>query len=213
MRYKLDKPVVSTLGETRYKCDVEWRNGSFAVDEPLSLGGGDTGPDPFSLLLASLASCKIVTVRMFAEKQGWHIPSIRVAANLFETRKEQQRSTTIDCDLSFPGADLSQEQRERLQKVAQNCPVSHIIKGDSQVRTFVLHRGDDIRGKRYSNETISVEWKPNLCQHAGRCVGQLPKVFKPGATPWINIEGAPADRLAEQVSRCPTGALSLRQPD
>ncbi|MFP9100494.1 (4Fe-4S)-binding protein [Flavobacterium sp. RHBU_24] len=45
----------------------------------------------------------------------------------------------------------------------------------------------------------------------GRCVSQLPDVFKLGASPWINANAASADRLSEQVRRCPTGALSIAE--
>jgi len=209
MRYKLEKPVVSTIGREKYKCHVEWRNGSFIADEPLGVGGGDSGPDPYSLLLASLASCKIVTLRMFIDKEGWDVPAIHAAANLFQTRKKGIVKTTIDCDITFPEAVLEASQRVQLLTIAENCPVSKIIKGECEVRTFLYADDENVHGKVYHNDEIAVEWKAGLCKHAGRCVGQLPSVFKLGASPWINVDGATAERLAEQVSRCPTGALTL----
>ncbi|RZJ73047.1 (4Fe-4S)-binding protein [Flavobacterium sp.] len=212
MRYNLEKPVVSTITDEKYRCHVEWRNGSFIADEPVKYGGGDTGPDPYTLLLSALASCKIVTLRMFIEKEGWNVPTISAAANLFQVRKEDEMKTTIDCDITFPDADLNREQRDRLLKVAEKCPVSKIIKGEAEVRTFVFHDERELSGKTYANDSIAVEWKPSLCQHSGRCVSQLPGVFKLKASPWINVDGASADALAEQVHRCPTGALTLVDP-
>ncbi|MCO6148658.1 (4Fe-4S)-binding protein [Flavobacterium sp. NRK1] len=205
----MQQPVVSTIGREKYQCHVEWRNGSFVTDEPASIGGRDTGPDPYSLLLSSLASCKIVTLRQFIDKQGWDVPTIRAKANLFQVRKEDTITTTIDCDLSFPDASLEQEQHNQLLEVAENCPVSKILKGNTLVRTFIYQDEPETEGRHYANQNIAITWKPSLCKHSGRCVSQLPGVFRLGENPWINVDGASADRISEQVLRCPTGALTV----
>jgi len=211
MRYIMQKPVVSTIGPEKYQCNVEWRNGTFLADEPLSLGGEDAGPDPYSLLLSALASCKVVTLRKFIDKQAWDVPVIRAAVNMYQSVKDGITTTTIDCDLRFPDAKLEKEQHDLLLKIAENCPVSKILKGNTLVRTFIYHEGLEPGGKEYANKDIAVAWKPALCRHSGRCVSQLPEVFKLGASPWINVDGASAQRLSEQVLLCPTGALTIVQ--
>ena len=69
MEYKLEKPVHGSIGLTKYQCTIEWRNGQFIVDEPKNAGGRDTGPDPFTLLLSSLASCTLITLRMYIHRK------------------------------------------------------------------------------------------------------------------------------------------------
>lgn len=64
---------------------------------------------------------------------------------------------------------------------------------------------------KYSNGEITILWKPDLCIHAGVCVQSLPAVYNPSARPWINIENASTEELKEQVSRCPSGALSYEE--
>ena len=61
---------------------------------------------------------------------------------------------------------------------------------------------------RYSNDEITVIWQPELCEHYGICFSQLPEVFNPKITKWINPYNASSERIIEQVGRCPTGALS-----
>lgn len=63
----------------------------------------------------------------------------------------------------------------------------------------------------YSNDKITVIWKPKLCTHAGICVKTLPKVYNPKERPWIKIENASTKELMSQVSNCPSGALSYKE--
>ena len=60
----------------------------------------------------------------------------------------------------------------------------------------------------YTNGELTIVWKPKKCWHSGNCVIGLPKVFDPNAKPWIKIENASTEELAETVARCPSGALS-----
>lgn len=46
-----------------------------------------------------------------------------------------------------------------------------------------------------------------VCQHAAECVKGLPQVFNGDAKPWIQLANADARAIAEQVKRCPGGAL------
>jgi len=62
--------------------------------------------------------------------------------------------------------------------------------------------------KEYTNGEVTVVWKSDLCIHSERCFHGLPEVFNPNNRPWINAQGAPTDKIVEQVSKCPSGALS-----
>lgn len=62
--------------------------------------------------------------------------------------------------------------------------------------------------KRYSNEEITVIWKPEKCIHSGICVKTLPKVYDPDSKPWIKPENATGRELQQQIETCPSGALS-----
>lgn len=62
--------------------------------------------------------------------------------------------------------------------------------------------------KEYTNGEITIKWQPKICQHAAVCVKTLPKVYNPTASPWIAIENATTKELQNQISQCPSGALS-----
>lgn len=67
--------------------------------------------------------------------------------------------------------------------------------------------------KEYSNEEVTIVWKPDVCIHSAKCVQGLPNVFKPKQKPWINVEEASTDALVDQVKKCPSGALSYYMND
>jgi putative redox protein len=205
MKYKMEKPVQGSIGTVKYQCTIEWRNGKFISDEPETAGGKDTGPDPFTLLLSSLASCTLITLRMYIDRKGWDIPAIAVSTNMWQEIKEEKLLSTIDRDILFT-SPVTDEQKLRLQEIAANCPVSKLLESDVKVRTFVFKDGDTKQIK-YGNDEITVVWKPEFCQHSTRCWTQMPMVFNPQIKKWINPDGAPAASIEQQVKACPSGAL------
>jgi len=209
MEYILTNPVAASIGTEKFKCTVVWRNGKFISDESEIAGGKDLGPDPYTLLLSSLGCCTLATLRMYIDRKGWDIPQIAVAVNMFFKLEGEKKIAVIDRDLNFL-TPVTDEQRERLTQIAKVCPVSKILEGEIQVRTFAYTGTEVEKTHTYTNGEITVEWRPELCKHAARCATQLPQVFNPNAKPWVNINGATSKEIAEQVARCPTGALKVR---
>lgn len=64
--------------------------------------------------------------------------------------------------------------------------------------------------KEYTNGEITIVWQPNKCIHSAVCKNGLFEVFNPKARPWINIQGASSERISEQIKKCPSGALSIK---
>jgi uncharacterized Fe-S cluster protein YjdI len=64
--------------------------------------------------------------------------------------------------------------------------------------------------KEYSKDEITILWKPEKCIHSGICVKTLPRVYNPREKPWIKQENASSEELIRQVSKCPSGALSIK---
>lgn len=61
--------------------------------------------------------------------------------------------------------------------------------------------------KEYTNGEITVVWKPKICIHAENCIN-LSSVFHKNGRPWITPEGATTAQIANQIEKCPSGALS-----
>jgi len=63
----------------------------------------------------------------------------------------------------------------------------------------------------YETPEITVTFDPTTCRHTGICVRGLPAVFDIKRRRWVAPEAAPADDVAAQVARCPSGALQVQR--
>ncbi|MDG1429145.1 MAG: (4Fe-4S)-binding protein [Crocinitomicaceae bacterium] len=63
----------------------------------------------------------------------------------------------------------------------------------------------------YSNDEVTVVWDKTKCTHAAFRARQLPRVFKPKEPRWIQVEGASAQEIIDQVGKCPSGAISIKK--
>ncbi len=62
----------------------------------------------------------------------------------------------------------------------------------------------------YTNNEVTVIWKPNICIHSKICWTELREVFDPFVRPWIKMDGSSTEKIIEQVRKCPSGALSYQ---
>ena len=119
---KLTTGMVVRLSNGRH----EW-----GADEPLSAGGTDTGPDPYELLLGSLAACTCVTISAYCLHKGLPLESVSTTYDFSRIHADDCR----DCDTPDKGfneqitsnvhieGDFDAAQRKRLAQIAQRCPV------------------------------------------------------------------------------------------
>ena len=72
--------TVESTWEGGYRCTVATRQFRIKIDEPESAGGGDTGPQPSEVFLASLAGCFTLALYHAAKKRDIELPDITVRA-------------------------------------------------------------------------------------------------------------------------------------
>jgi uncharacterized Fe-S cluster protein YjdI len=65
--------------------------------------------------------------------------------------------------------------------------------------------------KEYSNGEITVVWQSGKCIHSASCVRNLSAVFKPKEQPWIKMENGTSQEIVTAVTKCPSGALSIKE--
>ncbi len=115
------------------------------ADEPVEVGGNDTGPGPYDYLLAALGSCKAMTMRLYADRKG--IPMSRARVTLSHDRIHAE--DCADCEtkdgdidriaveIALEG-DMDEAVRKRIAEIADKCPVhrtlTHEIKIDTRLK-------------------------------------------------------------------------------
>ncbi len=115
--------VKATLRE-QYTIDNTTRELSWISDEPIEVGGANLGPKPTELLLSALASCKIITVQMYASRKGWKVDDMNVELTFMEKEGDK---TVIEKRINFTG-ELDEKQRARLVEISGRCPVVKMLK-------------------------------------------------------------------------------------
>jgi len=116
------------------------------ADEPLSVGGTDTGPTPYQYLNAALGTCTAMTLRLYAEHKK--LPLERVVVRVGHDRIHVDDCTEcaahegntkgmvdlMEREIELSG-DLDAETRLRLMEIADKCPVHRTLENKIVVRT------------------------------------------------------------------------------
>jgi uncharacterized OsmC-like protein/alpha/beta superfamily hydrolase len=134
--------LVTETGAGKYQQQVVAGPHQLLADEPVDVGGNDTGPSPYGLLLAGVGACTNMTLRMYAEYKGLALDPLSVRLTHAKVPADQcedcQTRTgkvdLIECEISVRG-ELDDAQRQRLLQIAEKCPVHRTLHSEVVVRT------------------------------------------------------------------------------
>ncbi len=113
------------------------------ADEPVKLGGLNSGPGPYDFLLAGLGACTSMTIRLYADFKN--IPLENVSVRLSHEKKIHAQDCE-NCDTKVTKVDhidraitlegpLDAEQRKRLMEIADKCPVHQTLESKVDITT------------------------------------------------------------------------------
>ena len=135
-------PVTVQIGATGFATEIRCGRHLLHADEPESVGGTDTGPTPYDLLLSALGTCTAMTLRMYADRKGWLLDGAKVelrhdrvhARDCAECETETGYVARISKRVTLLG-NLDDTQRTRLLEIADRCPVQRTLTSEILIST------------------------------------------------------------------------------
>ena len=133
--------IVVHGGPKNFQQEVTAGKHHLVADEPVNVGGGDAGPDPYDYLLTSLGVCTSMTVGLFARRNKWPLENVTVslwhshihAKDCEECQSKDGMLDRIDVEVEMTGS-LTVEQRAKLMDVAAKCPVHKTLTSEINIR-------------------------------------------------------------------------------
>ena len=139
--YKEAPHIAVRGGAADFRQEVTAGKHHFIADEPVNVGGGDAGPDPYDYLLASLGVCTSMTVGLYARRNKWPLENVTVslwhsriyAKDCEECDAKDGMLDRIDVEVELTGS-LTAEQHAKLMDVAAKCPVHKTLTSEINIR-------------------------------------------------------------------------------
>lgn len=142
---KAEEPGVVLVREThggKFQQKILTGSHQILADEPVKVGGLDTGPGPYDFLLAGLGACTSMTIRLYADFKK--LPLENVSVRLSHGKIHAKDCETCDTKVSVLDhidraitleGPLDGEQRKRLMEMADKCPVHKTLQSKISITT------------------------------------------------------------------------------
>lgn len=134
--------VVRETGNSRFQQEISIGPHHMLADEPVAVGGGDTGPGPYDYVLAGLGACTSITMRLYAERKAMPLERVTVTLNHSKIHAEDCAECEtkagmldhIERVIAMEGA-LDVEQRQKLMEISEKCPVHRTLTSEVHIVT------------------------------------------------------------------------------
>ncbi len=122
----------SYIGQLRCKATHGPSKTELITDAPTDNQGRGESFSPTDLVVTALATCQITTMGIAVEKEGVNLDGTKVYAEKHMSADPPRRIVKIVVRLDFP-TGIPKDQRGRIERIAQTCPVAKSIHPDIQV--------------------------------------------------------------------------------
>lgn len=134
--------VLASTGPTGFRTQINAAGHALIAGEPESAGGENSGPSPYDLLAAALASCTSMTLQLYARRKGLKLDKVTVrvahskvyATDCRDCETKVGKIDRLERAISLEG-ELDEPARQRLLEMADRCPVHRTLTSEIEVLT------------------------------------------------------------------------------
>ena len=128
--------ILAQIDTRLYRTEITSASGNILIsDEPQILGGKNLGLNPTELLAASLASCTVITLRMYINRKQWNVSEINVKID-FE--RDSERNVSLFTRKIEIIGEVDETQRQRLETIANSCPIHKTLTHSIEIKTTLI---------------------------------------------------------------------------
>ncbi|OMQ13300.1 OsmC family protein [[Flexibacter] sp. ATCC 35103] len=129
--------TISAQIDTRlYRTEIKSASENILIsDEPQELGGKNLGLNPTELLAASLASCTVITLRMYINRKEWNVSEINVKIDF---DRDSDRNVSLFTRKIEVIGEIDETQRQRLETIANSCPIHKVLTHSIEIKTTLI---------------------------------------------------------------------------
>ena len=128
--------ITAQIDTRLYRTEIKSASDNIIIaDEPQEVGGKNLGFSPSELLASSLASCTLITLRMYINRKQWEVSEINIKIDF-------QRNAELNVSLFTRKIEIigkiDETQKQRLETIANSCPIHKILTHTIEIQTTLI---------------------------------------------------------------------------
>ncbi len=120
------------LGNKKIELTHEPSGAVLLTDAPLDNQGEGKSFSPTDLMGASLGSCMLTVMAIYAEREGINLSGMHMSIDK-EMAANPRRVSSLVASIHMP-AGLTTVEREKLERIANTCPIHYSVSPDLKVQ-------------------------------------------------------------------------------
>lgn len=137
-----DNRVIVRIGKLGLQTEIVANGHSLVADEPIAVGGANTGPTPYDFLVSALGACTAMTLRLYADRKGIALEAVTVRLrhdkiherDCVDCEGKEKKIDFIEREIELHG-DIDPPTRQKLLDIANRCPVHRTLESSTRIQS------------------------------------------------------------------------------